>query len=164
MYLFLFSLSSVFLYLCNPGYSLYTHFLLMLKKIDSRNLQPDLKKNKQEGIKDEKLFIIGFLYADLLPPSEIQSEIWVHLNIKMSRRGLPVDICVMNCVFITVCIWVSRHWYKLWFYAESKYFWGSHQSRISVQINMTDKATALQSDLWQFHDARTKLAVQIKTL
>ncbi len=66
-------------YLCifvfvQPWLFLYTHFLLLFKKIDSRNLQPDLKKINAKESRQDKLFIIGFLYADRLPPSEIQSE------------------------------------------------------------------------------------------
>lgn len=37
-------------------------------------------------------------------------------------------------------------------------------SEVHIKAEFTDKPTALQSDLWQYHNARTKLAVQIKTL
>jgi len=100
MYFFL-SFISVFLYLCHPGYSFY-----MLKKKQTPNpCILNLRKiNNQRNQGRDKLFIIGFLYAALLPPSitnEIQSEILLNLNIIMCRIGLPVDIRVINCVFIT---------------------------------------------------------------
>lgn len=53
---------------------LHTH---LLKKNDSKN-QVLRKINNQKNQRPDKLFIVGFLYADILPPSitsEIHSEI-----------------------------------------------------------------------------------------
>lgn len=77
------------------------------KKMAPKTCNLNLKKiNNQRNQRRDKLFIIGFLYADLLPPSitsEIQSEFLLNLNITMFRIGLPVDICVIYCVFIRFC-------------------------------------------------------------
>lgn len=67
---------------------LHTH---LLKKNDSKN-QVLRKINNQKNQRPDKLFIVGFLYADILPPSitsEIHSEIWLNLRTTMFKRGLP---------------------------------------------------------------------------